>query len=88
MLFGSFLVVFVVEDLMGRGASHAVVVAAPTVGIRDEPGVRLAPGLDDGGEVRAVKGESPELLEDRLVGPLAGCVVVRRAGEALVKVTP
>lgn len=89
MLFGFFLVVVVVEDLMGRGASHAVVVAAPTVGRRDEPVVQLALGLDDRIEVRSVKGGPPELLEERLVRPLAECVVARRTGgDALVKVTP
>ena len=65
---------------MGGPAPHVVAVVAPAVVIGDQPGVGFGLELADGGEVTAVEGRAPALLEDGLVEALADSVVVGRAG--------
>ena len=64
-----------------RGTSaHVVAVVAPAVVVGDEPGVGFGLELADGGEVAAVKGGAPALLEHGALEALADGVVVGRAG--------
>ena len=58
---------------------HVVAVVAPAVVIGDEPGVGFGLELADGGEVPAVKGRAPALLEHGALEPLTDRVVVGRA---------
>ena len=64
----------------GGAAAHVVAVVAPAVVIGDEPGVGFGLELADRGEVTAMEGRSPALLEDGAVEALAHGVVVGRAG--------
>ena len=65
---------------MRGSAAHVVAVVAPAVVVGDEPGVGFGLELADRGEVTAVEGRAPALLEDGAVEALAYGVVVGRAG--------
>ena len=69
-----------------RSAAPHVVAVVPSSGVvGDEPGVGFGLELADRGEVPAVEGRAPALLEDGAVEALADSVVVGRAGrDALV----
>src|ERR1019366_10375119 len=65
---------------MGCAAPHVVAVVAPTVVVGDQPSVGFGLKLADRGEVTAVEGRAPALLEDGLVESFAHGVVVLGAG--------
>ena len=65
---------------MRGAAAHVVAVVAPAVVVGDEPGVRFCLELADRGEVAAMEGGSPALLEHGALEPFADRVVVGRAG--------
>ena len=68
-----------------RGTSaHVVAVIAPAVVVGDQPGVRFSLELADRGEVAAMEGRAPALLEHGPLEPLADGVVVGRAGRDAV----
>ena len=69
-----------VEDLVRGPAPHVVPVVPSPVVVGDEPGVGLGLELADRGEVPAMEGRTPALLEDGAVEPLADGVVVGRPG--------
>ena len=54
----------VVEDLLRGAAAHVVAVVAPAAVVGDEPGIGFGLELADRGEVTAVEGRAPALLED------------------------
>ena len=64
-----------------RSAAPHVVAVVPSSGVvGDEPGVGFGLKLADRGEVTAVEGRAPALLEDGLVESFAHGVVVGGAG--------
>jgi hypothetical protein len=69
-----------VEDPLGSAAALVVAVVAPTAVVGREPGVGFGLELADRGEVTAMEGRTPALLEDGAVEALDHRVVVGRAG--------
>jgi hypothetical protein len=61
-------------------APHVVAVVAPAVVVGDQPGVGLGPELADRGEVTAVEGRAPALLEHGALKALADSVVIGGSG--------
>ena len=70
----------VVEDLLRGPTTHVVAVVAPAVVVGHEPGIGFGLELADRGEVTAMEGRAPALLEDGAVEALDDGVVVGRAG--------